>query len=229
MKKLTLMIALLPGLALAAPQNPPARGGPAGPDDAAHFAQMQKRMRIARTLGLAEALDLDDAGAMRARDVLARFDERRAPLRKQVRDNVRVLRDAARGDKEAAPKVDAALQHLREARNQLQALNSEMLQQLSKGLSPEKKARAALFLARFQEREHRIFMRGSRRHGFHGHGGHGGMMDMEEHHGAEMGPGRMMEEHHGAEMGPGHMMEERHAMMMGDETGPDMDEWFEEQ
>ena len=226
MKKLTLMMALLPGLVLAAPPTPPARGaqaaGPAaGPDDARHLAQMQKRMRIARTLGLTEALDLDDAGAMRARDVLARFDERRAPLRKQVRDNVRILRDAARGDKEAVPQVDAALQRLRDARNQLQSLNSEMLQQVTQGLSPEKKARAALFLARFQEREHRIFGRGpgGPGHGSHGRGGRGG-------HGAMM----MEEMHHGGgEPGPGGMMSERHATMMGDGAEPDMDEWFEEQ
>jgi Heavy-metal resistance len=212
MKKLTLALALLPGLALAAPQGQPARGGaqPGGSDDPGRAAQVQKRMRIARTLGLTEALDLDDASAMRVRDVLARFDDRRAPLRKQVRDNVRILRDAARGDKEALPQVEAALQRLREARNGLQNLNQEMFQQLTQGLTPEKKARAALFLARFQEREHRIFVRGlgGPGQGFHGRGG----------------PGAMMME----EPGPGGMMRERHAMMMGDAPEPEMEEWFEE-
>ena len=222
MKRLTLMLALVPGLALAAPQNAPARAGAnqAGADDPARFAQMQKRMRLARTLGLAEALDLDDAGAMRARDVLARFDDRRAPLRKQARDSVRVLRDAARGDKDALPQVDSALQKLREARNQLQNLDTEMFQQVTQGLTPEKKARAALFLARFHQREHRIFFRGpgGPGHGFPGHGGRGAM-------------GAMMDEgmHHGGEPGPGPMMMQRHAMLMGDAPEPEMEEWFEEE
>ena len=212
MRRLTVMLALVPGLALAAPQNPPGRGAnQAGVDDPARFAQMQKRMRLARTLGLAEALDLDDAGAMRVRDVLARFDDRRAPLRKQVRDSARVLRDAARGDKDALPQVDSALQKLRDARNQLQSLDHEMFQQLTQGLNAEKKARAALFLARFHEREHRIFFRGpgGPGHGFPGRGGRGAMMMDEGGH------------------PPGPTMMERHAMMMGEE--PDVEEWFEEE
>jgi hypothetical protein len=219
MKKLTLMMAVLPGLALAAPQGPAARGAAQGPgqDESARSAQIQKRMRLARTLGLAEALDLDDKGAMRARDVLARFDEKRAPLRKQIRDGIRILRDAARGDKDAMPQVDATLQRLRDARNQLQNLNLEMFQQLTQGLSPEKKARAALFLARFHEREGRISPRGpgGPGHGFHGRGGHGAMMERGGMLGTEPGP---------AAGGP----DERHAMMMGEGPEPEMEEWFEE-
>jgi hypothetical protein len=214
MKKLTLALALLPALGLAAQQTSPARGGAGAADDASRLAQMQKRMRLARTLGLAEALDLDDAGAMRARDVLARFDDRRVPLRKQVRDGVRVLQDAARGDKDALPQVDPALQKIRDARTQLQNLNTEMFEQLTKGLSPDKKARAALFLARFHEREHRIFIR---QPGFPGHGGRGAMM-------MEGGP------HEG--MGPpppGPVMFERQKMVMGEMPGPDTDEWLDDE
>jgi len=223
MKKLALLLALAPGLALAAPQNQPAHAR-AGSDDASRIAQMQKRMRLARTLGLAEALDLDDAGAMRVRDVLARFDDRRAPLRKQLRDNIRVLRDAARGDKDALPQVDSALQKLRDARNQLQSLNGEMFQQLTQGLTPEKKARAALFLARFHEREQRIFFRGpgGPGGGFHGRGGHGMMGGQ----GAMMMDEGMRE---GPEGGPEPMMMERHAMAMGDAGEPEMEEWFGEE
>ena len=220
MKNLTLMLAILPGLALAAPQGPARAAAQAGDqDDSTRLAQMQKRMRLARTLGLAEALDLDAAGAMRARDVLARFDDRRAPMRKQVRDSIRVLRDAARGDKDALPQVEAAMQRLRDTRNQLQNLNLEMFQQLTQGLSPEKKARAALFLARFHEREQRMSLRrpGGAGHGFRGRDGEGAMGWGGRHHGFEPLPG--------GEMG------ERHAMVMGDGDGsePEMEEWFEEQ
>jgi hypothetical protein len=192
MKKLIAMMALLPALAVAAPQGGPKSGGPPGPDvdDAARAQMMQKRMRVARTIALAEALDLDDAGAMRARDVMARFDERRAPLRTQIMEAVRVLQDAARGDKAAAGQVDQAVKRLRDARAQMQALDGEMFQQLTQGLSPEKKAKAALFLARFQHRAHRMMM----------HRGHGGPWE-------GGGPGRGMG-------GPGH------GMMMGGGDAP---------
>ncbi len=223
MKKLTVMLALLPAVALAAPQGSPARGaGPGqgvGPDDPARMERMQKRMRLARTLGLAEALDLDDAGAIRARDVMAKFDERRAPLRKQVADNVRILRDAARGDKDAGAKVDQAVQHLREARTQLQALKSEMFQQLSQGLSPQKKAKAALFLATFHAHADMMRMHHGRSGGpGAGQGGRGMGMGMG---GRDMGMGS-------EEMQPGAGPQGGHqAMMMGDGGDePDTDEWF---
>jgi len=178
MKRLLITLALLPALAVAAPPDAPGRGPQgAGPDDQARMQQAQKRMRVARTIAFAEALDLDEAGAMRVRDVMARFDERRAPLRKQIMDNVRVLRDAARGDKAAGAQVDQAVQRLRDARTKLHALNGELFQQLTQGLSPEKKAKAALFLARFEHRAHGMM---HRRHGGWGGGGPGHAMMMGE-------------------------------------------------
>jgi hypothetical protein len=216
MKKMMVLLALAPAIALAAPQ-PVGRGGagggpgfgPGNPEDA---ARMQKRMRLARTLGLAEALDLDDAAAMRARDVMAKYDEKRMPLHTQMRDAIRVLRDAARGEKPAAGQVDGAIQKLRDARTQLQALNTEMFQQLTQGLSPEKKARAALFLARFHARAGMM----------HGHGGPGGP--------GQRGMGGMrggmgMDESGMQPGGPA--PEEMHAMMMGG-GAEDADEWMEE-
>jgi len=157
MKKLAVLLSLVPALAVAAPQGPPAgRAAAAGPDDARRAEHMQKRMRLARTLGLAEALDLDEAGAMKLRDTMARFDERRAPIVKQIRDDMRVLHDAASGDKAAAGQVDASIKRLREARSNMQNLHNELLGQITQGLSPERKARAALFLGRFHERAGRM-------------------------------------------------------------------------
>jgi Heavy-metal resistance len=221
MKRLTLMLALAPALALAAPQQAAQGRGAAGNQD--RTEQVQKRMRLARTLGLAEVLDLDEAGALKLRDVMARYDDRRAPLRKQVRDATRTLRDAAQGDQAAAANVDAALKSLREAHAQLQTLNAELFQQMTQGLPPQKKARAALFLARFREREARMHGHGP------GPGGMGGMGGMRG-HGGPGGPGgpgprgAFMEE---GGPGEGPMMMERHASAMGDESGePEMDESF---
>jgi hypothetical protein len=209
MTKFTLALALAPALALAAPQqqgNAPS-GRPAAAaksDDPAALERATKRLRVARTVGLAEALDLDDAAALKVRDTLAQFDQRRTPLRQQLRDSRRILRDAAQGDSAAAGQVDAALQKMRDARAQLQQLNADMLTQVTQGMAPEKKARAALFLARFHERAPRMMM----------HGGPGG------HQGPGFGPGRGMR---GGGPGPG-MGPDRLAFGPGDGDDPALDE-----
>jgi hypothetical protein len=134
---------------------------------------MQKRMRLALTLGLAEALDLDEPATLRVRDAIGRNAERRLPLRQQVRDGVRVIRSAARGDPTAMGQVDGALAKVRDARNQLRGLDDELLEQVTQGLSPDRKAKAALFLARFHERARH--MAGGHRLGLGPAGGRGGM------------------------------------------------------
>ncbi|HET9595825.1 MAG TPA: periplasmic heavy metal sensor [Anaeromyxobacteraceae bacterium] len=206
---LTLALALAPALALAAPQqgNAPAGGPGARSDDPAAQERAMKRLRVARTVGLAEALDLDDAGALKLRDTLAQFDQRRAPLRQQLRDGGRILRDAARGDTAAAGQVDSALQRMRDARVQLQQIHGEMLAQVTQGMAAEKKARAALFLSRFHERAPHM-MRG-------GPGGPGGM-----HH----GPGGPMRGMRGGGPGPG-MGPDRLAFGPGDDLpDPSLDD-----
>jgi len=117
-------------------------------------ARMEKRMRLARTLGLAEALDLDTAQALKLGDTMAKYDERRRPIRKQMAEASEELRAAARGtgQKASAGDVDGAIAKLLDGRAQLQAIDREMLQAVTKDLSPEQKARAALFLGRFRER-----------------------------------------------------------------------------
>ena len=228
MKKLAtalLALALAPTLALAQAGPPPGGGkGPAGaargaaaPDDATRFQRAQKRMRLAATLGLAEALDLDDAGALRVRDVLARHAEKRMPLQRQIRDNLRILRDAARGDPAAGGQVDAALAGLNDARARRQALDQELLRDVTQGLAPEKKARAALFLARFRERATHMAMR--RGPGF----GPG--------HGMGPGPRRAMEDGApGRGFGPGGhgagMLGEGPATAMSDLGDPELENWF---
>jgi hypothetical protein len=164
--------ALVPALVLAAPR---AEATPNDSDPQARAARMEKRMRLARAIGLAEALDLDDAAALRMRDVLARYDEKRAPLRKQVSESMHVLRDAAHGDQAALGQVDQALSRAREARAQLYQLDGQMFDDIAKGLSPDRKAKAALFLATFRHRAGHVMLRT----GPGGFGGKGGRRVME--------------------------------------------------
>jgi len=140
MKKMLWALAVLPFLAVAAP---PPGGGPGGPPggEGPNPEQMQKRMRLARTLGLAEALDLSDAEALKVRDTMNKFDEKRAPLQKQLWESMQVLRKAAGGDQAAVKEVDKAIKTAFDARAQIQAVDRESFQAVTKDMSPEKRAK----------------------------------------------------------------------------------------
>ena len=137
-----LAMALLPLAALAAP--PEAK--PEAEQDT------ERQMRMARVLGLAEELELDSSQALKVDETLRKFDERRRPLRQQVRESADVLERAANGDPSALSQVDQAAQRAFDARAQLTALDREMFQALSQDLPPQKRAKLALFMARFEKR-----------------------------------------------------------------------------
>jgi ATP-dependent Lon protease len=137
-----LTLALLPLGALA--QQPDA--------EAARELEAEKRMRIARVVGLAEELELDSAQALRLDEALRKFDERRRPLMQQVRESAQILERASDGDSAALAQVEQAAQRAFDARAQLAALDRETFQALSKDLPPQKRAKLALFMARFENR-----------------------------------------------------------------------------
>lgn len=138
-----------PGMGAGRGNGQGARGmGPSRGDP----ERMERRMRLARTLGLAEALDLEPAQALRLGDQVAKFDDRRLALHKQLRDAHDTLRRAASGEKVTAADVDGAIQRALDARAQMQALDREMVTTVTKDLAPEKRARAVLFLERFHRR-----------------------------------------------------------------------------
>ncbi len=187
---LALPVAALPFAAVA--KGPDPGGQPSSKERAQH---MQKRARLALTLGLAEALDLDAAQALKFRDTIAKFDDRRAAAQKQLADAGEVLRRAAQGEKVSAAEVDQAIAKGFEARAQVEAINKETVAAIGKDLTPERRARAVLFLARFE-----------RRMGHHMGMGHGMGPGM---HDRGMGPGGMR-----GGPGPG-MMGGGPGMMMG--------------
>jgi Spy/CpxP family protein refolding chaperone len=123
----------------------------APPDEGPMQARLERRMRTLRVVGLAEALDLSDAEALRMDAVLRPYDEQRKPLERQVHQAMGTLRKAADGDAQAAAQVDTATQNLLDARSQLAAIDREMFNALAQGKTPQQKAKLALFLAHFQE------------------------------------------------------------------------------
>jgi len=134
----------------AAAQGPGRRHGPgAGPG----LEQRDHgRARLALTLGLAEALDLDDAQALKLRDAVDKFTQKRQPLRLQQHEAMQVLRTAATADKPDGAAVEQALAKLQEARAQALAADQALFAAVTKDMNAQKKARAALFLGRFHGR-----------------------------------------------------------------------------
>ena len=139
MRVAVLTVALLPLAALAAPPDAQAEAE----------REAEKQMRLARVLGMAEELELDSAQALKMDETLRKFDERRRPLQEQVRESAEILERAADGDNAALNQADQAAQRAFDARAQLAALDKEMFQTLSKDLPPQKRAKLALFMARF--------------------------------------------------------------------------------
>jgi hypothetical protein len=137
-----LTVVLLPLAVLAAPPEA----------DKAQELEAEKQARVARVVGLAEDLELDSAQALRLDETLRKFDERRRPLREQVRESAEILERAAEGDSAALSQVEQAAQRAFDARAQLAALDREMFQALSKDLPPQKRAKLALFMARFDNK-----------------------------------------------------------------------------
>lgn len=139
-----LALALLPWMAVAQPAREQRREAREGE----RLERVEKRQRLRQVLELSDALELDNAQALKMEQTLRAFDERRRPLREQVREAARILHQAAQGDSAALPQVDGAAQRAFEARERIVALDRELYQALAKELPPAKRAKLALTLAR---------------------------------------------------------------------------------
>lgn len=153
MKKSLLMFALLSSsLALA---GPPVKAGPpgkwGGPDDERFSEKLEERGKKAHmfaVVAIAEALELTEAEALRMSEKLKGIEEKRRPMREQMFEAMRAVKAAADGDQAALAQVDANIQKVLEGRAQMAASDKEMFQVLAKDLSPQKKAKLALVLAK---------------------------------------------------------------------------------
>ncbi|HSN92380.1 MAG TPA: periplasmic heavy metal sensor [Anaeromyxobacteraceae bacterium] len=194
MKKSLLLLLALPLAALAQPAAGPARGTGQGQGPSPEKAErMERRASLAFVLGLSEALDLDSAQALKLRETVARFQDRRIAAHKALAEARQALREIARTGKGDAKQVDEALKKAQDSSAQLDAVRREAFAAISKDLAPEQKARAWLFLSRFEDR----FGPGMGRH----RGGPGGGRGMGP--GMGGGMGMMM----GPGMGPGPAMD----------------------
>jgi len=139
------------------------------PRDPAEMRQRrEQRVRLMQVVGLTEALGLSTQDALRVDETIRRFDERRRPLKDQIREAGKVVTEAARGDNSALAQVDQATNRLLDARIQLASLDKEMFQTLARDMGPQQRARLALFYARFVKG-----MKGFKARGLDGEGNEG--------------------------------------------------------
>jgi Spy/CpxP family protein refolding chaperone len=154
MRGLVFALAVAPLGALALPSDQPAAPAKtqAAPADRSSEAFGPKRLRLARSLGLAVALDLeeDQAGQMRA--LMAKYDARCRPLRRRHLEASRLVRRIAHGERATASVTDAAVREALDLEAQIGQVHREMFEELSSGLSPRQRARAAVFFAAFRDR-----------------------------------------------------------------------------
>ena len=136
------MLSLAGAAQAAAPKK---ADDPAAVDRREEFGQ---RAQMMMTLQIAEALELDDPATLKLRQTIAQWDAQRAPLRQQMFDLAQVLRRAAKGDTTAYGQVDQSIQKIIDLRSQMHQIDQKMFQQLSQGLTPQKKAKLALAIAR---------------------------------------------------------------------------------
>ncbi|MBX7098863.1 MAG: hypothetical protein K1X89_14235 [Myxococcaceae bacterium] len=174
----TLLAALLLSASLSFAAPPPAGAPGPGPmagkgqlspfgQDGDRHAERERRMRMMMVVGMADAMSLSDADALKLAERIKAFDERRRPLRESMRESMKALKAAADGDAAALPNVDQHIAKILDGRAQLAALDREMVTSVSRDLPPQKRAQLALFLAKF----HREAMRGHDGDGDHGRRG----------------------------------------------------------
>lgn len=170
---LTAVALLAPTLAFAAPPSP--KGAPAAAPaerDARreerheeHREEMVRRMRLARTVGMADALGLDEAGALDLSKKLKPFDERRESIAPRAEEARKTIKRAAEGDATALQQLEPAIAAVFETRAEMERIDREMVDSLGKGMQPQQKAKLLVFLATFR---HEMGRGGGK------HGGHGG-------------------------------------------------------
>ena len=148
MKKMVAVLAVILATGAWAQGKGPGPGPGPGGDDGAPPEQWHKRAQMMATLAIADALGLDDAGTVRLRSQLAKFEDRRGPLRQQLIDQSQILRRAAKGDTTAFGQVDGAIQKIIALRGQIEQVDRDLFTELSTGLPPQKKAQLALVMAR---------------------------------------------------------------------------------
>ena len=157
MKRILLAACVISSLAFAGDKTGPAKwGGGNAEARAARQEEVGRKSHLMAVVGIAEALELNEAEALKLSEKLKGLEDRRKPIRESMSDAMRSIKSAADGDPAALAKVDQDVTRLLDGRAQMAALDKEMFIQLSAGQTPQKKAKLALFLAKLGEELRRM-------------------------------------------------------------------------
>jgi hypothetical protein len=165
MQKLLLSTMLLSSLVLAGPKNKPAKWDAMDPEE--RVEKREERARQARMMlvvAVAEALELNEAQALKLSDKLKAVDDKRRPVREAMGEAMLQVKAAAEGDAAAAASLDQNVQKVLEGRVQLAQLDKELYATIAEGQTPQKKAKLALVLAKVGEEMRRFPWNKGRHH-----------------------------------------------------------------
>lgn len=137
------------------------RGGGDPEQRAERMEDREREMHLMYVVAISEALELTEAEALKLSEKLKGVEEKRRPLRRQMGESMKALKDAADGDAAALPQVDANVAKVLDGRAQMAAMDKELFATLSQGLAPQKRAKLALVLGRLQH-EMKGFKKGRR-------------------------------------------------------------------
>src|SRR5262249_30250130 len=116
---------------------------------AANQKKVQNDLHLLRIIGLADALGLNEAEAMRLDRIMHPFDERKREVRAQINEAAKVIQRATEGDPSALSRVDQAMETVLSGRVLVAEIDKEMIQALSRELTPQQRAKMSVFFAKF--------------------------------------------------------------------------------
>ncbi len=117
----------------------------------ANAALQERRVRMLATVGIAEALELSDTEALKLSETFRVFEDRKRPIRQSIGQAMKQVKAAAEGDTVAQAQIDTHIKTVLEGRAQLAQIDRELFNALSAGQSAQKKAKLALFVAKFNQ------------------------------------------------------------------------------
>jgi hypothetical protein len=129
-------------------------------DRAEKHEERARQARMMLLVSVAEALELNEAQALKLSDKLKVIDDKRRPVREAMGEAMRQVKAAAEGDAAAAANVDQNVQKVLDGRVQMAQLDKELYATLAEGQTPQKKAKLAVVLAKVGEEMRR--MRGNK-------------------------------------------------------------------
>ena len=166
--KLSLSMLVLSAVTAFAAPPPGGKGGPGqGMGKGDREERMEAREREARLMyvvAISEALELNEAEAIKLSEKIKGVEEKRRPLRQAMGEAMRSLKDAADGEANALTQVDANVQKVLDGRAQMAAMDKELFATLAQGYPPQKRAKLALVLGRLNH-EMKGFKKGRHRQG----------------------------------------------------------------